>query len=230
MKHLVALVLAVAVSGCSLFNFPQPPTVAPGSESVNTVSSAMANVVELQDADGRTFCSGVITQGLVLTAAHCADGDDTIYVSYGDLVFPVDVMRVDEEQDLAALRPRTFNLGAGIPVSADDPQYGEPVIVIGHPLGTFTYSMTKGIVSHPRRVSVLGNDSGLVWFQHDAATIGGNSGGPVLNVYGEILGIVSFGIITLITCPATDCSGAYQNTAINGAIHTESIRAFLEAK
>jgi 2-alkenal reductase len=74
---------------------------------------------------------------------------------------------------------------------------GQPVLAIGSPLGTFTNTVTEGIVSALGR-TVPDEDGGpelLNLIQHDAAINPGNSGGPLVTLNGEIVGINTLGII-----------------------------------
>jgi len=68
---------------------------------------------------------------------------------------------------------------------------GSPIYAIGDPLGTLNFSMTAGIVSGLYRVISTDNSSDINTFQIDAAVNTGNSGGPVFNSYGEVVGIVT---------------------------------------
>jgi serine protease Do len=65
------------------------------------------------------------------------------------------------------------------------PHFGDSVWVIGNPLGVFYYTVTNGIVSHPHR-----KYKGEYFLQVDAGIIFGNSGGPVFDKYGRLIGIV----------------------------------------
>ena len=65
-----------------------------------------------------------------------------------------------------------------------EPKFGDPVWLVGHPLGRFIYTITFGIVSHPKRIY-----NGKDYLQIDAGMIFGNSGGPVFNQRGELIGI-----------------------------------------
>ena len=77
------------------------------------------------------------------------------------------------------------------------------------------YTVTEGIVSRPRRVGGLSDE--MVWTQISAPVSGGNSGGPVFNRYGEIIGIVSFRMISW--------NGSEPHLA--GIVHIDTIRAAL---
>jgi S1-C subfamily serine protease len=182
------------------------------------------SVVQLQNASGRTFCSGVIVDRKILTAYHCIEGGERVFVEGYVGRFEVALWGDDPTADLAVLVPADGRvLPKGVKLARRAPTWGDEVWVIGHPLGTYTNSITRGIVSHPLREDGI---FGGLWFQHDAGTIGGNSGGPVLDGKGRLVGIVSFGIIAGVYCQFS-CPGIYQDTHINGAVHLNPIRALL---
>jgi S1-C subfamily serine protease len=182
------------------------------------------SVVQLQNALGRTFCSGVIVDHKVMTAYHCIDGGEPVFVETVEGRWEAAVWGTDETSDLAVLVPVDGRkLPRGVRLARKAPSFGEEVWVIGHPLGKYTNSITRGIVSHPQREDGI---FGGLWMQHDAGTIGGNSGGPVFDSKGRLVGIVSFGIISGVYC-TFNCTGVYQDTHINGAVHLSPIRALL---
>jgi serine protease Do len=85
--------------------------------------------------------------------------------------------------DASGLRP--VELGDSSTLSI-----GDGVYVIGHPLGELDYSLTVGVVSALDREIAIDNDI-LRMFQIDAAVNRGNSGGPVFNHYGQVIGMVT---------------------------------------
>jgi serine protease Do len=101
----------------------------------------------------------------------------------------VEVLFFDELYDLAFLSPpifkSTITLRAKL-AQGDEANLGDPVYAIGHPLG-LKFSTTKGIIS-----SFQLEFSGINYIQHDAALNPGNSGGPLYNQGGEIIGINTF--------------------------------------
>ncbi len=217
MKRLLLCLLLVAAS-CAA------PATAVARRDVDTVARAFHATVKLQSDLGRTFCSGVIVDHKVVTAYHCIEDGEPVWVEGIDGRFEAAVWGTDPTSDLAVLVPADGRrLSKGVKLARRAPTWGDDVWVIGHPLGSYDFSITRGIVSHPKR------DGGLfggLWMQHDAGQIGGNSGGPVLNKRGQLVGIVSFGIIQGVYCTFR-CAGVYQDTHINGAVHLTPIRRLL---
>lgn len=217
MKRLLLSLLLVAAS-CAA------PATAVARRDVDTVARAFHATVELQSASGRTFCSGVIVDHKVLTAYHCVEDGEPVYVKTVDARWEAALWGDDPTADLAVLVPVDGRpLPKGVKLARKAPTWGDDVWVIGHPLGNYTYSITRGVVSHPQREGGL---FGGLWMQHDAGTVGGNSGGPVLNKRGQLVGIVSFGIIQGVYC-VLGCAGAYQDTHLNGAVHLTPITRLL---
>ena len=214
-KLILCLTLAAACAA---------PSKAVAKREVSTVGRAFHATVALQSESGRTFCSGVIVDHKVLTAYHCTAHGEAIYLDGYVGHFEAAVWGTDKVSDLAVLVPADGReLPRGVRLARKAPSWGDSVWVIGHALGKYDYSVTKGIVSHPRREDGI---FGGLWMQHDAGSVGGNSGGPVLNRHGRLIGITSFGIISGVYC-AFNCAGVYQDTHINGAVHLTPIRSLL---
>jgi S1-C subfamily serine protease len=138
--------------------------------------------------------SGVIVnaQGQILTALHVVQGSTHITVSFADgTQSPATVQSSDAEHDVAVLTAEhppgvivPAVLGGGINV-------GDEAFAVGHPLGLVD-SLTAGVISGLDRSFPLPNGhtlTGLIQF--DAAVSPGNSGGPLLNRKGQVIGIVT---------------------------------------
>ena len=200
-------------------------TGAKKDRDVDTVGRAFHSTVALEFANGRVFCSGVIIDHQVVTADHCTTHGRAIFVRtvYGR--WEAALAARDHTNDVAVLLPVDGHiLPKGASLARRAPGFADDIWVIGHALGEYDYTVTKGIVSHPRREDGI---FGGLWIQHDAGTLGGNSGGPVLNKHGHVVGITSFGRMEEVWCPFIPCSGVYQDTHIAGAVHHEAIRNIL---
>jgi serine protease Do len=135
--------------------------------------------------------SGFIIEadGLVMTNAHVVDGADEVRVRLSDRrEFKGKVLGVDRPSDIAVVKIE----GKGLPtVKLGDPsavRVGEWVLAIGPPFG-FENSATVGIVSATSRS--LPDGTYVPFIQTDAAVNPGNSGGPLFNMKGEVIGINS---------------------------------------
>jgi serine protease Do len=131
----------------------------------------------------------VSADGIVLTNAHVVDGANEVTVKLTDRrEFRAKVLGTDPATDVAVLRIDAKNLPA---VKFGDPartRVGDWVVAIGSPFG-FENSVTAGIVSAKGRS--LPGDAYVPFIQTDVAVNPGNSGGPLFNMAGEVIGINS---------------------------------------
>ena len=131
----------------------------------------------------------VSPDGVILTNAHVVDGADEVDVKLTDKrEFTAKVLGVDKTTDIAVLKIAARDLPY---VRIGDPKatkVGEWVVAIGQPFG-FENTVTSGIVSAKSRS--LPGDSYVPFIQTDAAVNPGNSGGPLFNLKGEVIGVNS---------------------------------------
>ena len=139
----------------------------------------------------RSLGSGFIIEsdGIILTNAHVVKDAESINVRLQDKrEFPAKVLGLDERTDVAVLKIEA----AGLPVArlgnSDQLRVGEWVLAIGSPFG-LDFTATQGIVSAIGRN--LPDESYVPFIQTDAAVNPGNSGGPLFNPRGEVVGINS---------------------------------------
>jgi serine protease Do len=131
----------------------------------------------------------VSTDGTVLTNAHVVDGAQVVTVKLTDKrEYKAKVVGVDKASDVAVLKIDAKNLPTVKLPKADDVQVGEWVVAIGSPYG-FENTVTAGIVSAKSRS--LPDGSYVPFIQTDVAVNPGNSGGPLFNLKGEVVGINS---------------------------------------
>ena len=131
----------------------------------------------------------VSPDGVILTNAHVVDGADEVDVKLTDKrEFTAKVLGVDKTTDIAVIKIGARDLPY---VRIGDPRatkVGEWVVAIGQPFG-FENTVTSGIVSAKSRS--LPGDSYVPFIQTDAAVNPGNSGGPLFNLKGEVIGVNS---------------------------------------
>ncbi len=152
---------------------------------------------KLNDGPRRGIGSGFIIHrdGWIVTNAHVVEGAAKIEVDLGEGLrkLPAKVVGADAESDLALLK---VDAGRPLPVvplgDSDRISLAEWVLVIGNPFG-LDHSVTLGIVSHTGRsdISPVGRPGSYDFIQTDAPITPGNSGGPVLNLRGEVVGIAT---------------------------------------
>lgn len=129
--------------------------------------------------------------GYVITNYHVAEGNNEIKVKlYDGREFKAEVVGMDQKTDLALLK---INSDKKFPVlkfaDSDNVKVGHWSIAIGAPY-SFDYSMTVGVVSQKGRS--VGINAYENYIQTDAAINMGNSGGPLLNIDGDVIGVNDF--------------------------------------
>lgn len=131
----------------------------------------------------------ISTDGLILTNAHVVDGAQEVTVKLTDRrEFKAKVLGSDKQSDIAVIRINARDLPV---VQIGNPalmKVGEPVLAIGSPYG-FDNTATAGIISAKSRA--LPDDNYVPFIQTDVAVNPGNSGGPLFNLKGEVIGINS---------------------------------------
>jgi len=131
----------------------------------------------------------VSRDGIVLTNAHVVDGASDVTVKLSDRrEFKAKVMGVDKQTDIAVLRIDANNLPTVKLGNSDSVRVGQWVLAIGSPYG-FENTVTAGIISATSRA--LPDGTYVPFLQTDAAVNPGNSGGPLFNMNGEVIGINS---------------------------------------
>ena len=145
----------------------------------------------LQSGKSTSLGSGVIVskEGHILTNHHVISGMTEIRVALTDgRNVAAKLIGSDDKTDIAVLRIETSDIQA-LPFGDSEAVFqGQQVVAVGNPYG-LDGSATFGKISATGRKT--SNDSGLEYLQTDAAVNQGNSGGPLLNVRGEIIGINS---------------------------------------
>jgi putative serine protease PepD len=173
-------------------------------DAVNLVKPSVVIVdsVDTASAFGTSGGTGsgfvVSSNGLILTNNHVIAGAATLTVTMADgRQLPATVVSADATHDLALIKVQATGLTAVKLADSSTIQVGELAIAIGSPLGTFTDTVTSGIVSGLNRSITVGESgsrttedlTGLI--QTDAAINPGNSGGPLLDASGAVIGVVT---------------------------------------
>ncbi len=141
----------------------------------------------------RSLGSGVIVSadGFILTNHHVIDGAEDIRVELDDnRTLPAKVVGSDAPSDLAVLKIEANNLPVLPLGDSDKVRVGDVVLAVGNPLGV-GQTVTMGIISAKGRQTGLSDGSFEDFLQTDAPINQGNSGGPLANTSGELVGINS---------------------------------------
>jgi S1-C subfamily serine protease len=194
---LVAMVLATA--GC--FSLPEVEPAANPNEHVvghpegacrlcDVYYAVSPQIVRVITPTGQGAGIVVTRAGAILTNAHVVGDSDVLAVEAGnDQRFRVNVAHRDANRDLALLRPDAGTIDVDpMPLSAGGlAPIGTGVYVIGHPAG-LGWTVTRGTISGHRKA---GKVVSVPLLQTDATISPGNSGGPLLDEDGHLLGLVT---------------------------------------
>lgn len=142
---------------------------------------------QVQSSLGSGFI--VSKEGHVVTNNHVIENMDEIQVQLADgRTAPAKILGADPQTDLAVLKIELPNISPLALGNSDEVQVGQLVFAIGNPYG-LQESVSQGIISAKGRKAT--SDSLIEAFQTDAAVNRGNSGGPLVNIRGEVIGVNS---------------------------------------
>lgn len=195
--------LALSTFACDTFaqdDEVELPRLERRNALVRMVEKAKRSVVFIECVQGRAKSQGsgvvVYEEGYVLTNYHVVPGPDEglkITVKFDDgRAFTATRQAYEIQADLALLKITSDEEFPRIELGDEQVYLAETVVAIGNPLG-HTHSVSMGIVSGLERDVAARNGNTQLYFsdliQTDAAINSGNSGGPLLNVHGELIGI-----------------------------------------
>src|SRR5215831_12484000 len=176
----------------------------------------------------RGLGSGVIVtqDGYILTNNHVVDGTDRVQVDLPDSrTFSAKVIGTDPATDLAVVKIDAANLPTLVIGDSDAVKVGDVVLAVGNPLGVGE-TVTSGIISAKGRQTPDGSDGYQDFLQTDAAINHGNSGGALVNMAGQLIGInsqilsPSDGNIGLgFAIPSNMAKNVMDQLVKNGAVH-----------
>jgi putative serine protease PepD len=167
------------------------------AEVLKKIQPSVVTIIALTESgmdQGRGTGTGVVitSDGDILTNDHVIDGADTVFVLFaGDTEpTPATVIAVDPGNDLALLHVDQTGLTPAVFADPDSIDIGDEVVAVGFALDLDGGpTVTRGIVSALNRTIVSGDGAldGLI--QTDTAISSGNSGGPLVNTRGQVIGI-----------------------------------------
>ncbi len=149
--------------------------------------------IQTADAYGTSTGSGFVISedGYIVTNYHVVEGSTKITVQTNDgTQYTAKIIGYESLNDVALLKVEAQDMNPAVLGSSDDLIVGDQVAAIGYPLGTVSSTLTVGYVSAKERDV---NTSGFAvnMLQTDAAINSGNSGGPLFNMKGEVIGITT---------------------------------------
>jgi S1-C subfamily serine protease len=172
----------------AVFVLATPLSAADWTTVVAAVEPTMVHIAAQMDEDTYGLCTGAyVAPQLVLTAAHCFEGAKELYLLPSKQ--PVMLFVKDMAADLALLR--TSEPGTALPLAEKTPPRGTAIALIGFPWRTPEAVFQAGYVS-----STLFNNPKLGparFIYADVMVIVGDSGAPVVNQAGQLVGVVSAG-------------------------------------
>jgi S1-C subfamily serine protease len=160
--------------------------------------SAILDIIPFQvpipfKEEGYSLGSGFLInrEGYILTNAHVISNSVNIRVvlSEGKKEYPATIIGIDRMTDTALIKIEPDFTPAVLPFGDSDKlKMGEVVLAMGNPLG-FQHSVTSGLISAKERVAPSASDRYVNFLQTDSAINPGSSGGPLVNLHGEVVGI-----------------------------------------
>jgi 2-alkenal reductase len=181
----------------------QPVTIDESSATIDVAAKASPAVVKITTNGSVDTSNGIIPAtgvgsgilydkaGWILTNRHVVEGSDRLSVELSDgRVFDGSVYGIDTLTDLAIVKINASDLPVARIGESNALKVGQLVVAIGSPLGTYSNSVTSGIVSAKgRTITTDGNQNLNNLIQTDAAINPGNSGGPLLDAGANVVGI-----------------------------------------
>lgn len=156
----------------------------------NVISNTINSVVSVLTDIGQGSGAIISSDGYVVTNYHVISGaSKATILTYDGKKYPLKVMGYNKGEDIAVLKIVSnetfdyFEFGDSSNLKA-----GQKVVALGNPAG-LSFTATEGIISSPSRAI-----NGKTYIQTDVTVNPGNSGGPLINSQGEIIGIVDFKI------------------------------------
>ncbi len=164
------------------------------SPSVVTIETELSISTGFSTATAKGLGTGIVMSedGYIMTNEHVIDDATKITVTLTDgRSFEASVVGADPNTDIAVIKVEADDLLPAEFGDSTELMVGETAIVIGNPVGvTFSDTMTQGIISATER-QVKMDEYTMTVIQTDASINSGNSGGPLINSRGQVIGVVN---------------------------------------
>ncbi len=206
-----------------------PASIEPELDVEKVVAQTKPAVVYLKGLQKAGTGFFVSDTGVIATNAHVARGEESLLALLpGGLQLEAEVVYIDADLDIALVKVA----GRGFPhltlADAATVRQGENVVAIGNPGDAMLFSATKGIVSAVGKFPSAGPGT---WIQTDAPVNPGNSGGPLVNGRGEVVGITTQKVVKknvngiAFALSASDLLAVLQRFYPNNTATTETLSA-----
>ncbi len=185
--RVLSLICPIAAS---LASWPASPADFNPAEVAKKALPAVV-AIRVKTANGEASGSGFVvdSSGTIITNLHVVRGANqaAVRVANGDIYDKMAIRAFDERKDLAVVQISAFGLPTVQLGNSDGLEPGQRVVLVGNPLGVLEGSVSTGVVSAVRTL-----EEGYKVIQTDATANHGNSGGPMLDEKGEVVGVVTF--------------------------------------
>lgn len=165
-------------------------------DNVDAIVQIFANVQQESFwgvVEGTSSGTGFIvdSDGYILTNYHViSDSRDVSLTLHDGTSYDAEILGYNQDHDIAVLKIEATNLPVVTLGKSSDIKVGEEVVTIGHPL-SMPYSMSGGMISATNRLISDSSGNPIYVLQTDCSLNEGNSGGPVFNMNGEVIGIAN---------------------------------------
>jgi len=186
-------------TGAGQITVSQDGYLTPGQVYANNMKSVVAVTSSVVESgfygynEYESFGSGFIISedGYVVSNYHVVEGARSLTViTYDDQEYEAQLIGTDATNDIALLKIEAQDLPCVTIGSSDELVVGDQVAAVGNPLGELTSTLTVGYVSAKDRI-ITTDGTTINMIQTDAAINSGNSGGPLFNMKGEVVGITT---------------------------------------
>ena len=157
------------------------------ADEIHEMTKKSVGEIVTYDKSGNEYCLGscfvLDADGKIVTNYHVIDNAYSAKITLNEITYNVEsVLAYDKTIDIAVLKIDGAQLSA-LPICKENHAVGKTVYAFGSSRG-LTSTFSQGIITYSNR-----EIDGVTYVQHDAAISSGNSGGPLINPYGEVIGI-----------------------------------------